>query len=271
MIVKTISNLRENLIEKTKNLIYAQRGEPYQVAGHTLHFVPGTRPVRVSYGNSDNSNVRYDALQVQTFSNELHEGDFAIDIGGHAGQYCLIMAAKCGLSGQVVTFEPDPYARKTLSKNLALNPQIKPPVLEPFAVSDKPGTAVLYSRGGNAQSSLARSGTEFEESHNAEEIEVKIVVLDEYLAQKKLPEPNWIKIDAEGAEINILRGAKKVLQGNTNIICEIHPYAWDEFGVTFEELQSLVAESGRRMRYLDEESEIGDRVEYGTVIIERIG
>jgi FkbM family methyltransferase len=269
-ITTAIRDIRESLIFHLKNLLYGKRGEPYAIAGHTLYFLPGTRPVRVGYADSECRNVRYDALQVKIFSNELSEGDVAIDIGGHAGQYCLIMAAKCGQSGRVVTFEPDPYARKKLAKNIALNSHINPPLVEPLAVSDKPGEAILFSLYGNAQSSLARSGTEFNESHQSEQIKVPLITLDKYIAENNLPEPRWLKIDAEGAEINILRGAQKVLEGDTHIICEIHPYAWPEFGVTLEELKHLVTAAGRRIRYLDEDSDMGDHVEYGTVLLERI-
>jgi hypothetical protein len=86
------------------------------IGPHMLRYVPGTRPVRLRYKRSDNDVVRYDALQIELFAAELSEGDVAIDIGAHAGQYSLIMTAMCGMSGQVVAFEPDPYARQALGE-----------------------------------------------------------------------------------------------------------------------------------------------------------
>lgn len=271
MISSAVENLRESAVTRLKSALYGNKGEPYTVLGNTLHFLPGTRPVKTKYATSSDRNVRYDALQVEIFSNGLNEGDTAIDIGGHAGQYCLIMAAMCGQSGSVITFEPDPYAREKLRKNIELNTHIKSPTVEALAVSDKAGEATLFSRNGNAQSSLARSATEFNTSHQSEKITIELVSLDQYIGENNLSTPRWLKIDAEGAEINILEGAQKVLAGDTQIICEIHPYAWPEFGVTFDDMDRLVRASGRRIRYLDEQIELGaDRVEYGTVILERV-
>lgn len=77
------------------------------------------------------------------------------------------------------------------------------------------------------------------------------------------------EIDAEGAEIRILKGAKQVLSSNANLVCDLHPYARPEFGNTLAELKDLAAAAGRRIRYLDQDTEIGEQAEYGTVVLER--
>jgi FkbM family methyltransferase len=264
-----LAGLRSDLVVAVKRLLYRRRGEPYRIAGHTLRYVPGTRPVRLRYLTAANTVVRHDALQVKLFSTRLREGDTVIDIGAHYGVYSILMAAKVGRSGRVVAFEPDPYARQMLARNIALNPLVKPPVVEACACSDSVGEATLFSRGGNAQSSLARSGVEFSPAHQSESIRVPLVTLDDYLAERGLPEPAWVKIDAEGAEIRILKGARKVLAGGANVICELHPYAWPELGSTLAELKELAAASGRRIRYLDQDGEIGEQAEYGSVLLER--
>src|ERR1700704_1785784 len=131
-----IATSHHKLILACKRFLYRRHGEPYRIGGHTLRYEPGTRPVRTHYINSTNIVTRYDALQVQLLSKSLAEGDSAIDIGAHCGQYTILMAALCGQSGRVVAFEPDPYACKLLLKNLNLNPHIKKPVVETYAVSD---------------------------------------------------------------------------------------------------------------------------------------
>ena len=252
-----------------KRALYGRRGEPYRIEGHTLRYLPGTRPVRLRYTRSRSGITRYDALQVLWLSAHLKEGDTAVDIGAHYGTYSILMAAKCGQTGNVVAFEPDPHARKVLSRNLALNPRIKQPTVEVCACSDAIGEATLFSRGGNSQSSLARSAVEFSPEHKSEEIRVPLVTLDSYLSERNLPELRCVKIDAEGAEIRILKGAKHVLSTNADIVCELHPYAWPEFGNTLAELKDLAAGAGRHIRYLDQDMEIGERGEYGTVLLER--
>lgn len=253
-----------------KQLLYSRRGEPYRIEGYTLRYFPGTRPVRLRYTRSQNDVVRYDALQLEWLSTHLGDGDTAVDIGAHSGSYSILMAARCGQSGRVVAFEPDPYARKVLLRNLDLNPGVKRPVVEASACSDQSGEATLYSRGGNSQSSLARSAVECSTGHQSERIRVPLVTLDDYMVERNLPEPRWVKIDAEGAEIRILRGARNVLASEAGILCELHPYAWPELGDTLAELKDLVAAAGRRIRYLDQNSEMGDSAEYGAVLLERL-
>lgn len=264
-----LAPLRHRSALAVKRLLYGRRGEPYHVQGKVLRYLPGTRPVRLRYLNSKNGITRYDAMQVEWFSTRLTEGDTAVDIGAHWGIYTVLMAAMCGQSGNVAAFEPDPYARAVLLKNLALNPEIKRPFIEASACSDGPGEATLFSRGGNSQSSLARSAVEFTPDQTAEKISVPLVSLDSYLESHRLPEPRWVKIDAEGAEIRILKGAPRVLNGNSGILCELHPYAWEEFGNTFSELKELVHAAGRHIRYIDEDRDIGDQPRYGTVLLER--
>ena len=164
-----LSNLRHKFVILLKRAFYGSRGEPYPVNGRTLRYIAGTRPVRLHYKNSPNANVRFDALQVELLLRGLKAGDTAIDLGAHCGQYCLIMAELCGPTGNVVAFEPDPHARELLEKNLALNPEVKKPTIEAIAISDADGEAILHSRGGNSQSSLARSAVVFSGEQKSEE------------------------------------------------------------------------------------------------------
>jgi FkbM family methyltransferase len=243
-----------------KRLVYGARGEPFVVGGHTLRYVPGTRPTRPAYAASQEDGVaRYDALEGIVLAERLKEGDIAIDIGANVGQHTLVMAALCGASGTVVAFEPNPEARKVLERNIALNPGFKPPLVEALAASDEAGELTFFIEGAHPRSSLAEAAL----NSNARAITVRTVALDDYgLA------PQWVKIDTEGAEIAILRGARRLLATDAEFLVELHPYAWPEFGVTLEDLEALLAESGRWMRYLDEEGPVRD-VRYGVVLLER--
>jgi hypothetical protein len=61
-----------------------------------------------------------------------------------------------------------------------------------------------------------------------------------------------------------------VLAGRAAILCELHPYAWPHFGNSLRELKDLAAQSGRRIRYLDQDIEIGEYADYGIVALERV-
>jgi FkbM family methyltransferase len=261
-------SIHHKIILGAKRWLYSRTGEPYRINGKTLRYAPGSRPVRLRYRNSRNAISRFDALQVETLANGIRPGDTVIDIGAHYGQYSILMAAFAGPSTNIISFEPDPYARKVLKKNVDLNPGLKRPLIEETALSDEVGEAVLYSKGGNSQSSLVRSAVEFNRPESSEAIRVHTIRLDCYLERNRLPAPSWVKIDAEGAEIRILRGAPKLLAGPTRVLLELHPYAWPEFGDTLEDLQKMIAACGRRMVVLGTTEEVGREASYGTVLLD---
>lgn len=257
-------------IAAARKLWYAGRGESFEIAGHRLRYAIGTRPTRLKYRDDPDVIVRNDVRQTEFFCERIKPGDFVVDIGASVGQYAIIAAALVGRNGRVVAFEPESGARALLEQNVALN-RFKDRIrVEHFAVCDVDGERTFYSRDGDLMSSLERAGF----GRNSELTDIRsttvhTVTLDSYLAAAGLEDPRWLKIDAEGAEIQILRGARRALHGNTNIVCELHPYAWTAFGSTFEELERMVRDAGRTMRYLDPARDLQrEGPDYGAVLIE---
>lgn len=258
----------QNGVLAAKKLFYGERGEPISYGPHHLSYLPGTRPLRLEYINSEDVTVRNDAKQLKFFLDNISKNDFVLDIGGHYGQYAVLFGVMVGDGGRVITFEPDQAARKVLSKNLALNKLSDKVKIEEIALSDTTGVQSFFSMGGNSMSSLARSGlggNAFAEGVSEEK--VSTMTLDEYLSSNNLGFPKWIKLDTEGAEISILKGARQVLKSGANIMCELHPYAWEEFETNFGELLQVISECGRKIRYLDESLKIEDGAVYGAAII----
>lgn len=245
-----------------KRLIY-WHGEPYEIDGQTLRFVPGTRPIRLKYADSPNWINRYDALQIRWLWENLAGGDTAIDIGAHAGIYSMLMAAKCGPRGRVIAFEPDPYSRNVIEQNIRLNPSLRSPEVEAYACSDHSGVARFFSGHGDARSALIPKGIPHPEA-----IEVSLVALDDYLAARSI-KPRVVKIDAEGAEIRILKAAINLLASDAKIMCELHPYAWQDFGNEFSELLQIITRAGRWMRYLDSSAPVTASPHYGMTVLEK--
>ena len=100
-----ILNMRHQFVIGLKRAFYGKRGEPYDFAGQTLRYLPGTRPIRLRYLHATNGVNRYDAMQEQWLDGHLKEGDTAIDVGAHYGVYSLPMA-KCAKSGHVWSSNP---------------------------------------------------------------------------------------------------------------------------------------------------------------------
>ena len=268
--LKRISNtpaFHKGVIE-AKRLWYRGLGEPIQYGDHQLRYVPGTRPVRLKYIDSPDVIVRNDAHQIKFFLENVSPGDFVLDIGGHVGQYAVMLASLVSDAGCVITFEPDPTAREVLRQNLELNAFTGHVEIEPVALFDQNSEHTFFSKGADSMSSLARSGLGANaQAPDLVEYRVQTVRLDDYLAEKKLSSPRFVKLDTEGAEINILRGAGKLLQSDTTIVCELHPYTWDEFGTSFEELLAIVRTCGKTIEYLDPSFRIQNGAFYGATII----
>jgi FkbM family methyltransferase len=269
-VLKQISNgsAFHRTVTSAKKLWYGDRGEPIRYGRHTLRYVPGTRPVRLKYLNSPDITISNDVRQIIFFLQNIQSGDFVLDVGGHYGQYAALFASLVSESGRVITFEPDPAARELLHDNLVLNGCTDRVEIESLALFDRDGEHCFFSHGADSMSSLMRSGLGSNASSpRVNEFSVPTTRLDEYLARKNLGSPQWVKLDTEGAEINILRGARQLLRSGATIVCELHPYAWPEFGTSFAELLRLVQDCGRKIEYLDKSLDIEEGAVYGSAII----
>jgi len=250
--------MRHAVAQSIKRLLYGSAGEPYRLpTGERLRFAVGTRPARMRYATGPDKSARFDALQTLLMCARLKPGSVAIDVGAHVGATALVMAARCGPTGRVVAFEPDPEARSVLQRNIALNPGAGPITVEASACSASEGTATFYARGRSRSSLDGNAGDPSEKP-----MTVQLTTLDAYTERTGIM-PNLVKIDVEGAEVAVLRGAQRLLASDATILCELHPFAWERNGVSFSDLISALRQSGRRVRYLGADSDLSGEPEYG--------
>jgi hypothetical protein len=142
------------------------------------------------------------------------------DIGGHNAYYAMILAR---LTNEPVwSFEFDPIGIDRMRRNLALNPSIEPLVsVRQVYLSYEANSAV-----------------------NAD-------TLDGIVARESIARPDLLKIDVEGAEANILRGAQDVLLSRPHLIIETHGRAVERECVEILDplgYRSLVVGQRRRLR-----------------------
>lgn len=139
----------------------------------------------------------------------LRRDDFVIDIGANYGWYSLLMASAVGAGGRVWAIEPVPPMLERLRANLALNPGA-PVDVKPFALGEEAGAANLHLfeglvHGHASMSALGRS--------DFVEHETSVQVLDQLLEDEERA-PALIKLDVEGAELSVLRGARRCLDAD---------------------------------------------------------
>jgi len=130
----------------------------------------------------------------------LNPGSVCFDIGAQAGYHTLYAATMVGPSGRVFAFEPAPKNIANIKKHVAMNHLTNVSVVE-AAVSNVDGVSHFDFGISAVAGHLATNGG----------IVVRTITLDHEIDCGALPEPDYIKIDAEGAELSILEGARNML------------------------------------------------------------
>jgi FkbM family methyltransferase len=171
------------------------------------------------------------------------EGDTVVDIGAHMGRYTIPSSKSVGASGKVIAVEAHPYNFRMLQHNLRLNKLTNVSVLNQAVYSQK-ARLKLYlpdeDLGFTTHHSLmanylnAKLSKDIERSY----IEVEADTLDNLLKIRGVRQVNWIKIDVEGAEYEVLKGAEEVLSANKRISILVEVHGKDTYGPTIELLRS---------------------------------
>jgi len=165
----------------------------------------------------------------------LRPGDVAVDIGAHHGTYTKRFATAVGPTGRVIACEPDAKSRERWTQNFAGLTQVE---LEPYAVCDVVGTQRLYQGGPSETHSLWADNVPKRDRDDLVETTTLDVLLDGV-------RPRVIKIDAQGAEAHILRGARETLEiPDLHIMLEIWPEGLRQAGASVQVVADLLADAG---------------------------
>ena len=171
-----------------------------------------------------------------------------LDIGANIGIHTMLLADLVGPSGRVLSFEPTDYAVKKLRRSLNLN-------------SDLAERVTLFhcflaaKNGGDAPDSICSSWplTKSEGLHH-KHLGLAMPTnaaparsIDAILAELGGPSVQLVKIDVDGFESEVLRGATALLRDNRPIfVMELSPYVLDERGSSLDELLSFFVPNGYR-------------------------
>jgi FkbM family methyltransferase len=159
----------------------------------------------------------------QVLAEHLRPGMVFYDLGANIGLFSLVAARIVGPTGKVFSFEPDPEVAARLRSNIVRNGFSNVTVVE----------AGLWSSSGKvsfvkADASSPDHGTgRFVSAENVAGVPTRCVSLDDFVASA--PPPDVIKCDVEGAEVEALKGAAKLLEEHHPwLLCEIHSESNDK-------------------------------------------
>ncbi len=188
----------------------------------------------------------YEPATIRLYQKFVSPGDTVLDIGANIGAHALPLAQRVGTTGKVIAFEPTDFAYSKLQKNLQLNPKLTDTlVLEQLMLTDNDNNVsekAIYS------SWPLVDTKEVHENHLGSAKSTsgsQAVTLDTYLQQKAIGTIHFIKLDVDGFECDVLRGALSTLQKHKPIIfMELAPYVFAERGHSLNELLDLIQQAG---------------------------
>ncbi|MEM1215958.1 MAG: FkbM family methyltransferase [Bacteroidota bacterium] len=194
--------------------------------GQTMHLLlPASTDIYLTGGKTHHSEIRLARFLIQ----QLQPGDTCIDVGAHYGYFSLLAAHLVGSTGRVAAYEAAPTTYEVLAKNAAPLPQL---TAHHRAVSNAAETLTFYQFPNLYSEYNTLDVAQFEQeawfkTAPPQIVNVTAIVLDE-VVQKEQLRPQLIKIDVEGAELQVIEGLRQTLaQQQPTLVME---YLCDERG-----------------------------------------
>jgi len=246
LLVKSLIGVMIRLYRKTP-LYPGWGGRLAKLLGFFTRFVRGAAFVhdtghfrmRIDLNQIIDSQIYYsgtfEPLTEATIERLLDSGGYAIDVGANVGYLTMVMANRVGKTGRVIAFEPTPWAYHRLEDNLSLNDM-------PQAHAVQMG---LSDRSEQQQEMTIRSSYRLDGQSEGDRVLIDITTLDSYLESNRIDGLDFIKIDTDGMEYSILRGAKEtLLQYKPAVLFEVGPDALSRAGTSVENLLAWLRDIG---------------------------
>ncbi|MGO8757078.1 MAG: FkbM family methyltransferase [Terracidiphilus sp.] len=161
------------------------------------------------------SAIRRESL-LRNAAETIKRGNVVWDAGANMGLFSLAAAGLSGPAGRVFAFEPDTDMVKLIRRSARLNPDAAPVEVVPCAISDTNSLARFNIANNNrAASFLEGFGTGL--TGGAREVQTVLTVSLDWLAER-IPPPDVLKIDVEGAELYVFRGAARLLKAKRPVV-----------------------------------------------------
>jgi FkbM family methyltransferase len=212
---------------------------------------------------------RYETDEVRLVRGILRPGDTALDVGAHIGFFTMQMAAAVGAAGRVYAFEPLDANADLLEQSLQENRFGDRVIFRRAAVGAAAGSATLTFPAETLNSGGAyvlRDGGAPLAGHQMKR--VPIVALDGLDLRRPV---RFIKMDVEGAEPQVIRGAEGILREDRPVILsELHPAQLERAsGATVDEFLDGILALGYRAQTLDGSPLPAGRTEIMSVLFVR--
>lgn len=220
----------------------SKRGIEVTVGGQPLRLDPAFATLRWEH---------LEPTSYRAFIDELRPDSVVLDIGAHIGTYAMLAAARVRPPGRVIAYEPHARTREFLRRHLRWNRGGEQATVREVCCGATPGRADFYCLPGQSEGNNGLVPVPGFERQSAE-----VTTVDEEMRVLGC-EPTLIKIDVEGAEWDVLKGAAGVLaRSRPVLLLSLHPPALAQQGLTPEGLLAWLGERGYDCRVIDQDYEI---------------
>lgn len=196
-----------------------------QLDGYRLRFYPSNATLNLWV--SPESRVH----GLELFRDYCGSGDVVVDVGANVGEVSLVVSGQVGVNGQVFAFEPVPRIYRYLQGNLQLNARTNV-VARNLALGASAGVVHMSNDRRDDMNRVVADGG----------ITVTCSTLD-----RELPEgisPALVKIDVEGAELQVLKGGPQTLSRTACVNCEMWESHFRRFGHEMGDVIAFLRASG---------------------------
>jgi len=218
------------------------RGLPIKIGGYIMRVDPLV------------VNLNWETVEVEAyraFGADVRPGDVVYDVGAHFGTYTLIALRKGGPQSRVVAYEPCDLTRRYLMRHLAWNRGTEQVIVRPLCCGAAGGRARFFYRPG-----VPEGINGLVEADGLEQTWVDVTTLDDEVAALDLI-PAIIKIDVEGAELEVLKGAEGVLTAHgPRLFLSLHPGPLAKVGLSPHMITEWLVDRRYRCQYISEDQEI---------------
>jgi FkbM family methyltransferase len=238
-------------VEAIRQLLFDELQEPVVMRWRSdleIVITPGEETSRALFVSG-----MYEPASMLALERFLFPGAVLIDVGANVGIFTLFGSRRVGATGSVYSFEPSAREWAILEKNVKLNGCANVTVI-PSAVGDRSGTARLRVAAGQhrGQNTLAPSfaypGVQMEREET-----VSLVALDDLWKTHTVRRPDVLKIDAEGSELHVLRGALSLLRDSKPVVIfEINDTLLKASGASRAMVEELLTSFGYTLHRLDD-------------------
>lgn len=179
----------------------------------------------------------FERPKVEALRAMLRPGMTFVDVGANTGFFALIAARLVGPTGRVLAIEPEPENCTRIQRNIELNGYGNIDVVE-VALADADGEAQLHLASDHGHHSLLTTSPD----RVGRTITVPQRTLDSLLAERGVERVDVMKIDVEGFEVEVLRGARQTVQRNPDVVLlmDVH----ESLGVDAAEVCDLLNDLG---------------------------